>query len=62
MCWVGLLQQVLMLLLLQLCNRQEMEYCTAAGAHSAAAAALPVPFERSDRRCFPVIDFSITAP
>jgi len=38
MCWVGLLQQVLMLLL-QLCNRQEMEYCTAAGAHSAAAGA-----------------------
>jgi len=38
MCWVGLLQQVL---LLQLCNRQEMEYCAAAGAHSAAAGALP---------------------
>jgi hypothetical protein len=40
MCWVGWLQQVLMLLPLQLCTRQEMEYCTAAEAHSAAAGAL----------------------
>jgi hypothetical protein len=58
MCWVGLLQQVLMLLL-QLCNRQEMECTVQQQEHTVR---LLVPFERSDSRCCPVIDFFITAP